>query len=106
MHVVAYACLGGSIWLAWSRRPRAARVPMRSLGAWLVAGLYGIVDEVHQSFVPGRDCSVADALSDAAGAALAVLLLRGATGEGPVRWSALASVAAMAAASVLFATFA
>jgi VanZ family protein len=40
-----------------------------------IAAVYGIVDEIHQYFVPGRDCSpwdwVADALGAAAGAGMA-----------------------------------
>jgi VanZ family protein len=37
----------------------------------VLASLYGISDEIHQSFVPGRHCTVADACADLAGAALA-----------------------------------
>lgn len=80
MHVVAYACIAGSIWLAWSRRPVGALRVFRSRGAWGIAALYGAVDELHQSFVPGRVCSLADFVSDALGAALAVAILRGASG--------------------------
>lgn len=35
---------------------------------------YGMADEVHQMFVPGRSPSVADWIADAAGVAAAVLL--------------------------------
>jgi VanZ family protein len=35
--------------------------------------LYGLSDEWHQSFVPGRDASSADAVMDAAGAFLGAL---------------------------------
>ena len=38
----------------------------------LVAGAYGITDEVHQSFVEGRQASVLDGVADAVGATLAV----------------------------------
>ena len=77
MHVIAYACIAGSAWLAWSRTPASAPHRLRSIGAWAVATTYGLVDELHQSYVPGRDCSLFDLVSDAAGAALAVALLRG-----------------------------
>ena len=33
----------------------------------LISIFYGILDELHQLFVPGRDSSVADALTDSAG---------------------------------------
>lgn len=33
-----------------------------------IASAYGISDELHQSFVPGRDCNVWDWLADTLGA--------------------------------------
>jgi VanZ family protein len=39
----------------------------------LLATAYGVSDEYHQSFVPGRDASVRDVGSDFAGAALGAL---------------------------------
>lgn len=39
-------------------------------GAWLLAALYGVTDEWHQSFVPGRMADVRDVLADATGAAI------------------------------------
>jgi len=47
--------------------------------AWLavlLASLYGVSDEVHQAFVPGRSADAADWLADTAGALVAVLFLR------------------------------
>ena len=44
---------------------RATHNPALSL---LIAGLYGVSDEVHQLFVPGRSASPFDALADLAGA--------------------------------------
>jgi VanZ family protein len=43
--------------------------------ATLIASLYGISDEFHQSFVPGRSPDVLDWLADTSGALLATLLL-------------------------------
>ena len=45
--------------------------------AWLavlIVSAFGVTDEWHQSFVPGRDADVFDWLSDTLGAALAVVL--------------------------------
>ena len=44
-------------------------------GYWLLTVLYGISDELHQSFVPTRDSSVIDVLSDSVGALLGILAL-------------------------------
>lgn len=37
-------------------------------GAFIFASLYGMSDEFHQAFVPGRDASVGDFLADTTGA--------------------------------------
>ena len=34
---------------------------------WILASLYGITDEIHQSFIPMRDASLFDFLADSAG---------------------------------------
>ncbi|MCL2499596.1 MAG: VanZ family protein [Defluviitaleaceae bacterium] len=39
------------------------------LVSWGIAAVYGITDEIHQYFVPGRVCAVSDMLINAAGAA-------------------------------------
>ncbi|MBL8951355.1 MAG: VanZ family protein [Myxococcaceae bacterium] len=46
---------------------RATRNPQLSL---LMAGLYGVSDEVHQLYVPGRSASVYDAIADVTGAGI------------------------------------
>lgn len=69
MHVVAFAALAGAAWCAL-RAPHAARDRAASLAAVMLATVYGIVDEVHQSFVPGRVASAWDVASDACGALL------------------------------------
>jgi VanZ family protein len=48
--------------------------------AWMAiaaASVYGVTDEWHQSFVPGRSTELADWISDTLGAALAVSLYAG-----------------------------
>ena len=68
-HVLAFGLLGvlavRAFWFAtdWS----ALRVGVGGV-AW--GALYGVVDEIHQSFVPGRDASGFDMAADALGAVL------------------------------------
>jgi VanZ family protein len=45
--------------------------------ALLAASAYGVSDELHQLFVPGRSCSLADWIADTVGAAVAVGLYAG-----------------------------
>lgn len=40
------------------------------VGAVVLAALYGVFDEWHQLFVPGRDFDVRDMMADAAGASM------------------------------------
>lgn len=42
----------------------------------LWTAFWGIFDEVHQYFVPGRDCNLYDWLADLAGIFVAVLLIK------------------------------
>jgi VanZ family protein len=54
----------------WPRRRRI-------VGLLVGAVLWGVSDEWHQSFVPGRAVEAADLLADVAGAALALALAEG-----------------------------
>ena len=63
-HVGEYAVLGGLLTRAVKREPLA----------FLLGSLYAVTDEVHQSFVSGREGSPLDWLVDTIGVALGVLL--------------------------------
>ena len=39
--------------------------------------IWAVLDELHQSFIPGRDCSIMDLLADLAGLCLCFVLLSG-----------------------------
>lgn len=64
MHFGAYLILGSLLAHAIFPGSRKRRFAL----AFGIASLYGISDEIHQMFVPGRDASVLDWLADAAGA--------------------------------------
>jgi len=47
--------------------------PLRGTVILLIVGMaYALSDEIHQAFVPNRDCSLADFLADSVGVAIAV----------------------------------
>ena len=74
MHICAYFVLG---FLAMgAMRPSVYGYTANQLGVVIVlTGLYGLLDEFHQYFVPGRDASLADSLADFAGGVLGAGLL-------------------------------
>jgi VanZ family protein len=65
-HFFEYALLGGLYLIAL---PRLSATWRRIGLAVLLASLYGVTDEFHQSFVPGRTPDIVDWLLDTAGAA-------------------------------------
>jgi VanZ family protein len=71
LHLAEYYVLGFLLVRAFatSHAPFLARRPV--LAACVVGTLYGLSDEFHQYFVPGRSADVMDFLFDAAGVILA-----------------------------------
>ena len=73
-HLIAYAMLAWCWWRALAPQHKTRwPVLLAALGLTI---LYGVSDEIHQLFVPGRHGQVADVLFDAAGALLMILLIR------------------------------
>ena len=62
-HVMVYGLLA---WLLWRARPVARFVLFSAVG-------YGVLDEIHQLFIPGRTGKMTDVLFDGLGALLVVL---------------------------------
>lgn len=69
-HFFLYAVLGMLLYLAL---PRDKRIRTLLIAASL-ASLYGVTDEFHQSFVPGRTPDILDWLVDTCAATLAASL--------------------------------
>ena len=72
LHIPAYAALAGAwCWAfgAWLRVPVA-----RAIAACAITSAYGVFDEWHQSFVPGRYASLTDVILNVAGAVLGIWL--------------------------------
>jgi VanZ family protein len=71
-HFGVYAVLALLCWRITRRGRWDGRVALAI--AFVCAVLYGLSDECHQSFVPGRDPDVLDLAVDALGAAVALVL--------------------------------
>ncbi len=102
-HVVAFGALAGMVLCA-----QAVPSQWTLQHAWLavaVAGCYGVVDELHQSYVPGRSCTVSDGISDVVGAALAMAILFGIVRGHAGARRAILPVLILAVGAVAFATW-
>ncbi len=73
-HFSEYAILTALLWRAVRARARA-RGDRALILAWALAVAYAATDEFHQTFVSGRVGTPRDVLIDAAGAAVAVLVI-------------------------------
>jgi len=74
-HLLEYAVLGGLVLRAVARAEWGTVTASAAATAWIVSTLYGVTDEFHQWFVPGRVADPVDVVVDGAGAGLAVLLV-------------------------------
>ena len=77
LHFLGYALLGALFLRAFYTTSINHRLKLIFVLSVLFSALYGISDEIHQSFVPYRDASAMDALADFLGSAFGagVLLL-------------------------------
>ena len=80
LHFIAFSALSFAVGL-WFSRESWLRLLGRNFFLCLgIVSAYGALDEFHQYFVPGRDCSVwdwaADTLGGAAGAAVILSAVR------------------------------
>lgn len=74
LHSLAYLILSGAISWGMSGGLQGSLARTQLIWCWLLGVVYGALDEIHQSFVPGRDPSFSDLAADAVGAAFGVLL--------------------------------
>ncbi|PHR30535.1 MAG: teicoplanin resistance protein VanZ [Desulfotalea sp.] len=73
-HMIIYATLGATILYAWSDRLKNNTPLKIVLSTIIVCFLYGVSDEFHQSFVPGRCVSAMDICADIVGAMVACVV--------------------------------
>lgn len=74
-HVIAYSVYGVATALAVIAIKDDQRVPRLRLLTLIVAMTFAASDEIHQSFVPGRDGSIYDWVADLVGVSLALLVV-------------------------------
>ena len=74
-HFFFYGILAALVLRALARGRWRGVGPIAVAGAILISSIYGVTDEFHQRFVPGRDYDVLDMLADALGSAAAAGLL-------------------------------
>ena len=72
-HFAEYLAFGALLFHALWRTAPEQRRGLLVVAAVLIASLYGVTDEFHQSFVPGRLCDPADWLTDTLGATTGAL---------------------------------
>ena len=83
-HLLEYALLGGLAIRAFGPGTRGFFTAAEALTASLLfAVLYGALDEVHQSYVPGRCMDFIDLALDVTGAALAAVVYARWRGRSP-----------------------
>lgn len=77
LHICAFGCLAFAL-SYWVPADRWLAKPFRCFVlVCCITACCGIIDEIHQMFVPGRAASVYDWFADCIGAVLGVILRRG-----------------------------
>jgi VanZ family protein len=76
-HGAAYAGLGFLLTRALAGGQLAAMTLRLALIATVLGTLYGVSDEFHQSFVPGRMATLSDVIADGVGALVGALVAAG-----------------------------
>ncbi len=67
-HFIVYGILAALVSVGLHRAPKGNSALVRLYAPILFATLYGISDEIHQYFVPGRTFSILDMVADGIGA--------------------------------------
>lgn len=73
-HMTAYGVLGATVLFAFGRKISKKGAGREIVFTVVICLLYGLLDEYHQSFIPGRTASGYDLAADCMGAIVACLL--------------------------------
>jgi VanZ family protein len=77
-HIIEYSILGFLLFYGFLSLGKDARFAI--ILAIIFAAAYGATDEIHQYFVPSRECSILDLAADSAGGAIGALAASAKTG--------------------------
>ena len=83
-HFTEYSIFAMFLYYAVNDDHRSLWNPRKALACIVLAGLYSLTDEYHQSLVPGRGPSIVDCGFDTIGATLGMVIVYFA-GEGPIK---------------------
>jgi VanZ family protein len=74
-HLTEFAILGFLLFIALYFTREI--ILSSSIKALIIGVFYGVLDELHQLFIPGRSCQISDMLIDSSGVLIAILLCNG-----------------------------
>ena len=76
IHVSVFLVFGLLVYLALEPRTKSSYLSWKRIAiAVLAVVIYGISDEIHQAFVPGRTVDISDATADSIGGILAAAVV-------------------------------
>ena len=70
IHVIEYGVLSVLFFISLNKSIPGYNMKTVAVLAIMFSGLYGVSDEIHQYFVPGRESSIGDVTADFIGAAI------------------------------------
>ena len=73
LHVIAYGSLAATLLYGLDPMTKCSSRALTAVGVVFFCILFGISDEYHQSFIPGRSVSAWDVVADGLGAFLVVV---------------------------------
>ncbi|HOX28610.1 MAG TPA: VanZ family protein, partial [bacterium] len=68
VHFILYSGLAFAAWIMFRRETWNGLMKWAKPASVLFAAIYGVTDEIHQAFVPGRQCDIRDWAVDASAA--------------------------------------
>jgi VanZ family protein len=72
LHALAYGVFGLTLVWGMTSGIQSRLTPRGALTCWVIATVYGTLDEFHQSFIPARSATWSDVAADSIGAGLAI----------------------------------